>query len=126
MSQAFITFVSENLKATWKMSSEDQIFENLLLRSKIAKLENKLIDAELKDKQKSKKIISLEIQNSKLKVQLANQRGYRLKNKDEKDRVQKHDKIRLKYGLAPKSTENEHQSPQSCKKSFFTRLFYWE
>ena len=104
------------------MSLEDQIFENLLLRSKIAKLEDKLIDADLKDKEKSKKIISLEMQNSKLKVQLANQRGYKLKNKDEKDRIEKHDKIRAKYGLAPKSTDT--QSPQTFKKSFFTRLFY--
>ena len=106
------------------MSLEDQIFENLLLRNKIAKLEDKLIDADLKDKEKSKKIISLEIQNSKLKVQLANQRGYKLKSKDEKDRTQKHNKIRAKYGLAPKATKSEQESPQTVKKSFFTRLFY--
>ena len=102
------------------MKLEDQIFENLQLRSKIATLEDKLVESELKDKQKTEKIKSLEAQIANLNTKLSFSGGYR--SGHEKQRQKRDERtaaVRAKYGLPEKE---EHASTVS-KKSLLSKLF---
>merc|ERR1719436_243387 len=99
---------------------EDQIFENLQLRGKIATLEDKLVESDLKNKQKTEKIKALEAQIDKLNMKLSFAGGYRCS--DEKQRQQRNEKsaaIRAKYGLP----EKEYQEPVVSKKSLLSKIF---
>merc|ERR1712035_117935 len=96
-----------------KMNLEDQIFENLLLRGKIAKLEEKLIEAELRDKEKTEKIKKLEDKVTSLVVKLSSCGGYRVRNEE------KTAQVRAKYGLVTKPQVSPVKTP---KKSLLSRL----
>ena len=78
------------------MKLEDQIFENLQLRGKIATLEDKLVESELKNKQKTEKIKALEAQIANLNMKLSFTGGYR--SGDGKQR-QKRDQAASKKSL---------------------------
>merc|ERR1712035_237857 len=96
-----------------EMNLEDQVFENLLLRGKIAKLEEKLKEAELRDKEKTEKIRKLEDKVTSLIVKLSSCGGYRVRNEERTA------KVRAKYGLVTKPQVNPVKKP---KKSLLSRL----
>ena len=102
------------------MKLEDQIFENLQLRSKIATLEDKLVESELKDKQKTAKIKALEAQIASLNTKLSFTGGYR--SGDEKQRQKRDERtaaVRAKYGLPDK----EYHASTVGKKSLLSKIF---
>merc|ERR1711917_32323 len=110
-----------------RMNLEDQIHENAQLKKKIAKLEEKLILAEVKDKEKSAQIKDFETQIKVLNKQLAEKRGYKTRDENYGEkRKEKYDEIRAKYGLKPESAnpfdEPEPEIEVKEKKSFLKKL----
>ena len=75
-SRFLITF-KNFLKFSKKLSKSH---ENAQLKKKIAKLEEKLILAEVKDKEKSAQIKDFETQIKVLNKQLAEKRGYKIRD----------------------------------------------
>ena len=63
-----------------KFSKTSKSHENAQLKKKIAKLEEKLILAEVKDKEKSAQIKDFETQIKVLNKQLAEKRGYKIRD----------------------------------------------
>ena len=61
-------------------SLEDQIHENSLLKKKVVKLEEKLILKEMQEKEQKEKIKNLESKIKDLEKQLADKRGYKLRD----------------------------------------------
>ena len=83
-----------------KMNLADQIHENAQLKKKIAKLEEKLILTEVKDQERVAQIKDLETQVKVLNKQLAEKRGYKIRDESYGEkRKEKYDEIRAKYGL---------------------------
>merc|ERR1711892_918592 len=94
---------------------EDQVFENLQLRGKIATLEDKLVESELKDKQRTDKIRALEAHIASLNMKLSFTGGYRCSEKRQRQ-DERSAAIRAKYGLS----EKECQEPTVSRKSLLS------
>ena len=93
------------------MNLADQIHENAQLKKKIAKLEEKLILAEVKDQERVTKTKDLETQVKVLNKQLAEKRGYKIRDDSHGEkRKEKYDEIRAKYGLKTESA-NPYDGP---------------
>ena len=98
---------------------EDQVFENLQLRGKIATLEDKLVESELKDKQRTDKIRALEARIASLNMKLSFTGGYRCSGEKRQRQDERNAAVRAKYGLS----EKECQEPAVSKKSLLSKLF---
>merc|ERR1712235_28387 len=102
------------------------IHENALLKKQVVKLEEKLILKEMKEKEHKEKIKDLETQIKVLHKQLADKKGFKLREEGYGEkRKEKYDEIRAKYGLRSDPNnpfEEDEPAEKPVKKSLFSKL----